>query len=160
MHTKPIFGVLTGTIVLLCGCHSTPSTSSTPAASPNVPVTDSCALLTPAEVSEVIVVPIDPGKHVLRTSTIMCSWPQTGASGETATKVIVNFTNLDSFTKEKTSANPRVTATPVSGIGNEAFYVTTEFGISLYTRKGKLHSSSACTTKLFHPTSSNRRRKL
>jgi hypothetical protein len=66
----------------------------------------------------------------------MCSWPQTGASGETATKVIVNFTNLDSFAKEKHPANPRVTTTSVSGIGDEAFYVTTEFGISLYTRKG------------------------
>ena len=49
---------------------------------------------------------------------------------------MANFTNLDSFTKEKTPANPRVSATPTTGVGDDAFYVTTEFGISLYTRKG------------------------
>ena len=123
-----------GTTLLLCGCRSTPPTAepSTPAA----PITDSCALLTPPEITAAIGVPIDPGKHVLPTSAIMCSWPQTGASAETATRVMLNFTSLDSFTKEKTPNNPRVFIAPVSGIGDEAFYVTTDFGISLYTRKG------------------------
>lgn len=135
-HMKPVFAALAAIIVLLGGCHSTPSTPSTPSTIPSAPVTDSCALLTPNEVSDVVGVPIDPGKHVLRSSAIMCSWSQTGTNGESATKLIANFTSLDSFTKEKTPTNPRVTATPATGIGDDAFYVTTEFGISLYTRKG------------------------
>jgi hypothetical protein len=52
---------------------------------------------------------------------------------------VLNFTSLDSFKKEKaaTSSRPRrITVTPVSGIGDEAFYVITPFGTSLYVRKG------------------------
>jgi hypothetical protein len=134
MQRDLIVAALAGTTLLLCGCRSTPPTAepTTPAA----PVTDSCALLTPSEITAAIGVQIDPGKHVLPTSAIMCSWPQTGTSGETATRVMLNFTSLDSFTKEKTPNNPRVFITSVSDIGDEAFYVTTDFGISLYTRKG------------------------
>jgi hypothetical protein len=133
MHREPIIVTLIGAILLLCGCRSRPSTPAEPTI-PRAPITDSCALLTPAEISAAIGVPITPGKHVLPTSEIMCSWPQTGTTGD-STRVMLNFTSLDSFTKEKTPTNPRVTTTPVSGIADESFYVNTEFGISLYVRK-------------------------
>jgi hypothetical protein len=134
MHTKSTFTLLTGTLLLL-GCHSPapPSAAPTPAA---VPVTDACAVLTPAEISAVIGVPIDPGNHNVASSIIMCSWSMTGATGETAVKVVLNFTKLDYFQKEKTPTNPRVTVAPTTGIGDEAYYVTTEFGTSLFIRKG------------------------
>jgi hypothetical protein len=135
IYRGPIIAAAAVATLFLGACHATPSTPGEPT-TPAAPVTDACALLTASEVNTVIGVPVNPGKHVLPTSAIMCSWPQTGTSGDTATRVMANFTSLDSFTKEKTPNNPRVTITPVSGIGDEAFYVTTDFGISLYTRKG------------------------
>ncbi len=137
MCTKPT-AALAATIVLLAGCRSTPATPAAPANSavgPSVPITDSCALLTPAEVSDVIGSPIDPGKHVLATSPIMCKWSQTGAAATAEPHVMINFTSLDSVEREK-EATQNVTITPVDGVGDDAFYVTSRLGISLYVRKG------------------------
>jgi len=131
MHTKPLFALLTGAL-LLSGCHSpTP-----PAAPAEAPVTDSCAVLTAAEISSVLSVPIDPGKHFSPSNTIMCSWFMTGGSGDAGVRLVLNFTTLDYFQKEKAPTNPRVTMTPASGIGDDAYYITTEFGTSLFIRKG------------------------
>ncbi len=130
MRATPTITLLTGTLLLL-SCHSSPPT---PAAAP---VTDACAVLTPTEISAVLNVPIDPGKHIPQSSNIMCSWSQSGATGEVSLKLVLNFTNLDAFQREKASTSPRVALTPTSGIGDDAFYVTTEFGTSLFVRKGK-----------------------
>jgi hypothetical protein len=56
----------------------------------------------------------------------MCAWLQSKTFGVTAEKLVLNFTSLDSFKKEKAaSSRPRrITVSPVSGIGDEAFYVS------------------------------------
>ena len=131
MRTKPLFTLLTAAIFLSACRSSTP-----PAAPVEGPVTDSYAVLTPAEISTVIGVPIDPGKHTIASSSIMCSWFMTGVSGEAGVRLVLNFTSLASFQKEKNAKSPNITLTPASGIGDEAFYVTTELGTSLYVRKG------------------------
>ena len=64
----------------------------------------------------------------------MCSWYQSGATGEDARKLVLNFTSLPSFQKEKVATT--VIITPAPGIGDDAFYVTTQLGTSLYIRKG------------------------
>jgi hypothetical protein len=65
----------------------------------------------------------------------MCAWSENGASGESATKVVLNFATLPYFDKEK-AATGNVVVTPVSGVGDDAFFVTSEFGTSLFVRKG------------------------
>jgi len=135
MHRKPMFVLLAGVVLFLSGCHSQ-------APSVVVPVSDACSVLTPAEVSAVIAAPIDAGKHIPASSTVMCSWSESGATGETAVKVVLNFTSLVSFQREKTATTPNIILTPASGVGDEAFYVTTEFGTSLYVRKG--NTAIAC----------------
>jgi hypothetical protein len=125
MRTKPLFALLTGAL-FLSGCHSTPPG----------PVTDACSVLTPDEISAVVRVPIDPGKHIPASTTVMCSWLESNAFGVTAEKLVLNFTSLDSFKKQKAANSRRITVTPVSDIGDEAFYVITPFGTSLYVRKG------------------------
>jgi len=120
--------------LLLAGCKSPtppPPTPKTAAA----PVTDSCAVLTPAEISAVLGVPIDPGKHTLATSDIMCNWSQTGATGATALKLVLNFSSLDAYAREK-AASGNVKVTPAPGIGDDAIYVTSALGTSLLVRKG------------------------
>ena len=128
MPTKPIATLLTATL-FLAGCHSAP-----PPAPAHTEVADSCSVLTPAEISATLGIPIDPGHHVLASSSIMCSWPQTGATGETAQKLVLNFTSLPSFQREKAATT--VVIIPAPGIGDDAFYVTTNLGTSLYIKKG------------------------
>ena len=128
MPTKPILTLFTATL-LLAGCHSAP-----PPTTAHTELTDSCQVLTPAEISATLGTPVDPGRHALASSNIMCSWYQTGGTSEDARKLVLNFTSLPSFQKEKTAST--VTITPAPGIGDDAFYVTTDLGTSLYIRKG------------------------
>ena len=131
MRTKPLAALLTA-ILFLSACRS----STPPAAPADGRVTDSCAVLTPTEIGAVVGVPIDPGKYNIASSTIMCSWFKAGATGEDAVRLVLNFTSLASFQKEKNANSANITLTPTTGIGDEAFYVTTELGTSLYVRKG------------------------
>jgi hypothetical protein len=129
MPRKMIMGVAAAAALLVSACHSS---TSKPAA---VPVSDACEVLTPAEIGGVLGMSIDPGKHIPASSKVMCGWTQAGQTGEAATKLMLNFANPSYFQKEK-MASGNVTVTPVSGIGEEAFYVTSEFGTSLFVRKG------------------------
>ena len=131
MHTNPLFPLLTA-ILLLIGCRSTPptETAATPA---QAPVTDACAVLTPAEVSAVVGVPIDPGQQFSKTSTILCGWAKTGVTDDS--EVVLNFTTPDYFEKER-DPHPRITMTPAPGIGDDAYYITSQFGTSLFIKKG------------------------
>jgi len=121
-------GLLAGAIFVLGGCHSSEPRSASP-------VTDACDVLTPVEVSSVIGVPIAAGKHIPASSTVMCAWSENGASDESATKVVLNYATLPYFDKEK-AATGNVLVTPASGVGDDAFFVTSDFGSSLFVRKG------------------------
>ena len=130
MPTKPLT-ILLAASALLTGCHIfTPPPPTT-----HAELTDSCLVLTPAEISATLGIPIDPGRHALASPNILCSWYQTGGgTGEDARILVLNFTSLPSFQREKAATT--VTITPAPGIGDEAFYVTTDLGTSLYIRKG------------------------
>ncbi|MBS1822501.1 MAG: hypothetical protein JST61_11100 [Acidobacteria bacterium] len=77
--------------------------------------------------------PVDPGKHVLKTSTVMCGWAKTGVTGDA--EVVLNFTTPDYFEKER-DPHPRITMTPAPGIGDDAYYITSQLGTSLFIKKG------------------------
>ncbi len=136
MSISPLVTLLTTTLLLL-GCHSStptePTTTPTPTAATTTPVTDSCQVLTPAEITAVLAMPIDPGQHVLKTSTIMCGWAKTGVTNDA--EVVLNFTTPDYFEKER-DPHPRITMTPAPGIGDDAYYITSQLGTSLFIKKG------------------------
>jgi hypothetical protein len=134
MQAKPLFSLLVATL-LLASCRK-PEPVPTPTPSTvQQPVTDSCAVLTPSEISAALGIPIDPGKHTLPSSSIMCDWSQTGLTGDKAVKLVLNFSSVAAFNREK-GATGDVHVTPAPGIGDEAVYVTSEFGTSLLLRKG------------------------
>ena len=135
MSTTPLSALLAATLLLL-SCHSsTPEPTATPTttAATTTPVTDACQVLTPAEISTVLAMPIDPGQHVLKTSTIMCGWAKTGVTSDS--EVVLNFTTPDYFEKER-DPHPRITMTPAPGIGDDAYYITSQLGTSLFIKKG------------------------
>jgi hypothetical protein len=131
---RPHAGTTVLIVLLLLGCHSSTPIEPTPTtAVTNTPVTDACQVLTPAEISSVLAVPIDPGQHIPKTSIIMCGWPKTGVT--TDSEVMLNLTTPDYFEKER-APHPRITMTPAPGIGDDAYYITSEFGTSLLIKKG------------------------
>jgi hypothetical protein len=133
--THKRFAMLT-TALLFLGCHSSTPTEPTATPAPTAaatPVTDACQVLTPAEISTVLATPIDPGQHIPKTSTIMCGWAKTGVTSDSI--VVLNFTTPDYFEKER-DPHPRITMTPAPGIGDDAYYITSQFGTSLFIKKG------------------------
>ena len=132
MHLKPGFAFLAVTIFVL-GCKS--PLRKAPAASAHVPISDSCEVLTPAEISVVLGVPIDPGSHTLIGSKILCNWTETGAPDNHAEKLALHFISIDAFNGEKIAAEG-IQVTPAPGIGDDAVYVTTRLDLSLLLRKG------------------------
>jgi len=132
MFTTPPTGMLAGTLLFLgcisgcVGCHSSSKIKLGP-------VSDACEVLTPSEISAVLGMPIDAGKHAINNSPIMCGWTRTGASDDP--EVILNFQRPDYFEKER-EPHPRITMTPAPGIGDDAYYITSELGTSLFIKRG------------------------
>jgi hypothetical protein len=137
MRSHPALLPLLAVTLIIPGCKKPEPPPPTPKTVAAEPLTDSCAVLTPAEISAVLGVPIDPGHHTIAFSTNMCDWRQTGAPATADPKLVLNFSSLESFNSEK-AASEGARLTPAPGIGDEAFYVTTEFGTSLLIRKGKM----------------------
>ncbi len=120
---------------LISGCksHATPPhlrPPPIPAAAP-APVIDACQVLTPAEISSALGVPIDTGKG----SNVICFWSQTGRPGDSAVKLVLNFSQVAVFNREK-AASGNVTVTPAPGIGDDAIFVRSQLGTSLLNRNG------------------------
>jgi len=132
MRLKPGFTFLAATIFVL-GCKN--PLRKTPVAPAHVPITDSCEVLAPAEISAVLGIPIDPGSHSFVGSKILCNWSETGVTGEDAEKLDLHFISIPAFNGEKIAAGD-IQVTPAPGIGDDAIYVTTRLDLSLLLRKG------------------------
>lgn len=117
------------TVLLIC------SAGLAPAASPTV----ACELLTQAQVSQALGIPVGAGTPIARPGT--CQW---FGKGKFATLTITlpkgTQTPVDQFNAGKASKMAGVTVEPVSGVGDEAYYVyfsgTTRAGSGIVVRKG------------------------
>ena len=86
------------------------------------PPADPCSLLTAPQVSAALGAAASEGKRV---ATSLCQWDAPGRNGGTQ-KVSLTLGNAQRFAMAKMPINdPRITKTPVSGIGDEAVYGTT-----------------------------------
>jgi hypothetical protein len=96
------------------------------------PPTDSCALVTPAQVSAVLGVNAGAGEHIVPSNTTLCGYGGAGAQK----RVVMAILKVSMFTGEKTPLKG-ITEESASGIGDEAHYMTTPgFGTGLSVRKG------------------------
>jgi hypothetical protein len=119
--------------VLIIGANSTPLRAA--------PAADSCSLLTEAQVSGVLGVSVGAGQHVGGAS--LCGWSQPSDTNHTGKRVVLDLfgpmgslTPADRFTNAKTPVKG-ITKTPVSGIGDDAYYIMTPgLGAGLNVKKG------------------------
>lgn len=104
------------------------------------PPSDACSLLTQAQVSSILGMPVDAGQHLIPNSSSICGWGKTGPAEKRVVLSIYtqigHLTPVDRFNAAKTPFKG-VTKTPVSGVGDDAISATTPgFGTGLIFRKG------------------------
>jgi len=121
--------VLTGSILMSCG-------DSLSAASPTV----ACELVTQARVSAALGVTVGAGTPIARPGT--CQWAGKGRIATlTITQPLAGKTPVEQFNAGKTSKRYGITMEPVSGVGDDAFYVsfatnTPTAPVGIVVRKG------------------------
>ena len=101
---------------------------------------EACTLLTDAQVTAALGVTVGPGTSIgLPTS---CQWSGKGKIATlTANNTIAGKTALERFDTGKNSNLPGITVEPVTGVGDDAYYVfysgTNRAGLGLVVKKGK-----------------------
>jgi len=99
------------------------------------PLRDACSLLTAEQVGAALGIPVGSGTYVAPTFKKTCSWNATTDGGGTVT---LNLQGLEQYEsgKKLAAVGKSVSATPVSGVGDEAYYFGTDKLVSLIVKKG------------------------
>jgi len=100
---------------------------------------EACTLITQAQVSAALEIPVDPGTPIGRPSS--CQWTGKGRFATlTITQPRGGKSPIESFNAGKASTMPGITVEPISGVGDDAYYVyfsnTTRAGLGLVVKKG------------------------
>ncbi|HUK33204.1 MAG TPA: hypothetical protein VLV86_04785 [Vicinamibacterales bacterium] len=106
---------------------------------PLVAADNACALLTQMQVGSALGVPVGAGAPIGRPSA--CQWAGKGKIATlTITQPLAGKSPVDRFNTGKTSTLPGITQEPVSGVGDDAFFVyyanTTRAGLGIVVKKG------------------------
>jgi hypothetical protein len=98
---------------------------------------DACSLLMPAQVTAALGVSVGAGTYVTPTFRKTCTWTATTSGGGSVT---LNLQSPDQYEggKKLASYGKSVSATLISGIGDEAYYFGTEKLASLFVKKGSV----------------------
>ena len=107
------------------------------------PPDDACSLLTQARVSSVLGVSVGAGLPISPTNPRTCGWSQPNDANHTGKRVLLDvfgpigkLTPADRFLNGKTPVKG-ITKTPVSGIGDDAYFIMTPgLGTGLNVKKG------------------------
>jgi len=97
---------------------------------------DACKLLTQAQVAAALATPMDAGKRVLSSSPRMCGWSEPGGATIENKRVTLTLSTTKTHDAGK-QPYQGITKTSVSGIGDDAYYVTASgLGTALDVKKG------------------------
>ncbi len=130
MRTNPVVTLVAATVLLF------PATKAP--AQRGATVRDACSLLTQAEVAGALGVPVSAAKHLFPNVTTSCGWSEPGKAVHEAKGVVATTEPPEWFANAKQPA-AGITKTPVSGLGDDALYVTTPgIGTGLNVKKGNL----------------------
>lgn len=136
MNWKPTIGVVLAAVFVF-------ALGSSPAAFAEKP-TDACSLLTTAQVSAALGVTVGPGKHTNDPSIpappppldkLDCYWWQQGKPWLGAKRVVLELVD-PSYNFDHPLLGPGGTKTPVSGVGDAAYYVVMKNLTDLWVKKG------------------------
>jgi hypothetical protein len=126
--------------------------SSANAATPD----DACSLLTQPQVSAALGLSVDAGSHPIPEHSKRCVWsPANAAIGskdaseglDASTGVMLTIVSVDEYYRteqtirqanEEKWEGAKVGATPISGLGDDAYYATVGPVTNLFVKKGKV----------------------
>jgi hypothetical protein len=134
VHPKATLAVLIGAVFVTCPGTYLSATAET---------SDACSLLTQPQVSAVLGVSVGAGQYLVASIPRTCGWSQPGDANHSGKRVVLDIfgpvgrlTPAERFNNGKTPVKG-VTKTPVSGVGDDAYYVTTPgFGTGLNVKHG------------------------
>jgi hypothetical protein len=97
---------------------------------------DACALLSAAQVSTVLGVPVQEGEHIVPDSLTSCGWAGPGDPSIGSKKIVLSLMTARSFAVGKTPVKG-VTMTVAEGVGDDAYFISMPpFGTALSVKKG------------------------
>ena len=97
---------------------------------------DACSLLTAAQVSSALGATVGQGQPIMPNNATTCTWTEQGGPPASARNVTVSLIMVKSFENGKVPFTG-VTKTPVSGIGDDAYFVESKaMTAGLSVRKG------------------------
>jgi hypothetical protein len=99
------------------------------------PSGDACSLLTTAQVSAALGVPVGDGTYITPTFKKTCTWTATMNGGGTVT---LNLQSIDQYDggRKLASYGKSVSFTSITGIGDDAYYFSTDKLVGLIAKKG------------------------
>jgi hypothetical protein len=105
---------------------------------PAFAASEACTLIAQTQVSAALEIPVNPGTPISSPST--CQWIGKGRFATlTIMQPLAGKSPIDRFNAGKTSKMPGITMEPVSGVGDEAYYVYfsgTTRALGLVVKKG------------------------
>jgi hypothetical protein len=98
---------------------------------------DACALLTDAQVSTALSVPVGTGSYQMPTFKKTCTWNSTGDAAKGAkSSVVLMLDGLDAYKAGKATRQSKTTSvTPLSGVGDDAYYLAVGSNVGLIVKK-------------------------
>lgn len=93
---------------------------------------DACSLLTQAQVTSALGASVGAGAWVTPTFKTTCTWRAAPGGGY----VTLMMEGLDAFNAGKVAYVKSIVVTPVSGIGNDAYYLAVGDNVGLIVKKG------------------------
>jgi hypothetical protein len=130
MPSKIILGTVIAAMFLV-GAATAPSANATP---PD----DACALLTQAQVSAAISVSVGAGSYQTPTYKATCTWNATNSATTGAKYVTLMLQGLDAFQAGKAAPVKSIVVTPISDIGDDAYYLAVGQNVGLIVKKGNV----------------------
>ena len=115
----PAMALIVEAALAFCLCSMPPQ-----AACAAPPAADACSLFTASQVSRVLGVIVKDGQHPVSSSLLLCAWAPPGAPQTDGKKLTVSFMTERAFEAGKTAAQA-VAKMPLSGVGDDAYYITT-----------------------------------
>jgi hypothetical protein len=98
---------------------------------------DACSLLSAAQVSSAASVSVDAGTYVAPTSKKTCAWTPSGNDAKTIASITLLLEPADMFDGGKRlGAAKSVVITPVSGVGDDAYYQVIDTMAVMFVKKG------------------------
>jgi hypothetical protein len=135
MLEKTSLGAVIAAILVL-GAEGAPAASAASA-------DDACSLLTQAQLGAALGVAVGAGAYQTPTFKKTCTWNATGTVAKGAKYVTLMLEGADAYAAGKRTGQMKrqmktISITPVSGIGNDAYYLALNGNVGFNVKKGNV----------------------